>query len=155
MTKRLRAIDVEEVTIHEISQAIQATSELDKTLGSVVGVLSKRFGVAHAMITLVNQSGELELLASSTGLDGDQAHGARAGGASALPMSLVGVPIKAYGRDFGMLSCARRRGESSGSFQQDVRLLSFVAQMIGEAVKLSETAATTRDLSSPKAQRVH
>ncbi|HQR52436.1 MAG TPA: hypothetical protein PLZ79_04140 [Burkholderiales bacterium] len=157
MTKRLRAVDPEQVTIHEISQAIRAASGLDKTLGTVVDVLSKRFGVEQAMITLVSPSGELELVASSIGFDDDAVRERREeSGASRPPMSLVGVPIKAYGRDLGVLSCARRRGEPYGTFQQDVRLLSIVAQLIGEAVSLSETGpALGRGSSSSESQHVH
>jgi Nif-specific regulatory protein len=139
MTKRMRSVDVELVTIHEISEALRSAPELRKTLGSVVDVLSKHLGVARAMVTLVTPSGDLELVASS-GVTGEEI--AQQGRDAALeqPMSLVGVPIKARGRDLGVLSCTRRQGEPNGNFQQDVRLLSIVAHLIGEAVKLPESS---------------
>ena len=155
MTKRLRAVDVEQIAIHEISQALRSTPEVGKTLGTVVDVLSKRFGVLHAMVTLVTASGELELVASS-GVPGDEfaLPDHKRDDVSTPPMSLVGVPIKASGRDLGVLSCARRPGESNGSFQQDVRLLSIIAHLIGEAIKLPESTGE-RDDASSATRRVH
>lgn len=154
MKKKQRAFDIEQRAIHEITQALRSTPELERTLGTVVDVLSKRLGVSHAMVTLVTPSGELELVASSGApVDGSASSAAERGGAM-LPMSLVGVPIKASGRDLGVLSCARPRGEPYTSFQQDVRLLSIVAHLIGEAVKLPEGPAPG-DESVVHAQRVH
>jgi transcriptional regulator with GAF, ATPase, and Fis domain len=150
MTKRLRTVDVEQLTIHEISKALRSTPELERTLGTIVDVLSKTLGVSHAMVTLVTPSGDLEFVASS-GIGDDLARAAEGRGASMPPMSLVGVPIKACGRDLGVLSCARLRGEPYASFQQDVRLLSIVAHLIGETVKLPDASG----LDARDAQRVH
>jgi Nif-specific regulatory protein len=71
------------------------------------------------------------------------------------PMSLVGVPIRACGRDLGVLSCARQQGELPGSFQHDVRLLSIVASLIGEAVKLPASPAGEHDHPLQEAPRFH
>jgi Nif-specific regulatory protein len=155
MTKRTRSVDLEHDTIHEISKALRSTPELGKTLRSVVDVLSKQRGVSHAMVTLVTPSGEVELVASSGVADDDFARPGHArNGESRQPMSIVGVPIKACGRDLGVLSCARGPSEPNGSFQQDVRLLSIVAHLIGEAVKLPESTSD-RDAPVSEARRVH
>jgi transcriptional regulator with GAF, ATPase, and Fis domain len=157
MSKRLRAVAVEQAALHEIVKAIRATSELEKTLGTVLDVLSKRFDVEHAMISLVNSAGELELVASSGGdLEHSRRHTESEGEAPLPMMSLVGVPIRAHGRDLGVLSCARRRAEPYSAFQQDVRLLTIVAHLIGEAVHLAENAANAdRAWASAAALSVH
>jgi transcriptional regulator with GAF, ATPase, and Fis domain len=157
MTKRTRSVDVEAVTLDEISKALRSTPELNKTLNTVVDVLSRHLGVSGAMVTLVTPSGDLELVASSSATDEEISLPGRARDAtSKQPMSLVGVPIKACGRDLGVLSCTRRPGEHNGSFQQDVRLLSIVAHLIGEAVKFPEsTSLGEHDVSISEAQRLH
>jgi transcriptional regulator with GAF, ATPase, and Fis domain len=158
MTKKMRAADVELITLHEISKALRSTPELSKTLHSVVDVLSKQLGVSHAMVTLVRPSGDLELVASSGTADGTFGHSAPAGDSASKqrPMSLVGVPIKACGQDLGVLSCARPHGEVQGTFQRDVRLLSIVANLIGEVVKFPEgTAPREGEDATSKASRVH
>lgn len=154
MTRRQRAFDIEQRAIHEITQVLRATPELARTLGAVVDVLSRRLGVSHAMVTLVNPSGELEFVASSgLSADGSRSLGQERDGPMP-PMSLVGVPIKARGRDLGVLSWARPRSEPYASFQQDVRLLSIVAYLIDAAVKLPEVTAHGDD-PVLHAQRVH
>ena len=157
MTKRTRSVDVEAVTLDEISKALRSTPELNKTLNTVVDVLSKHLGVSGAMVTLVTPSGDLELVASSSATDEEIPLPGRARDAtSKQPMSLVGVPIKACGRDLGVLSCTRRPGEHNGSFQHDVRLLSIIAHLIGEAVKFPEsTSLGEHDVSISEAQRLH
>jgi GAF domain-containing protein len=152
----MRAVDVELVTIHEISQALRSAPELGKTLGTVVDVLSKRLGVSHAMVTFVTPSGDLELVASAGVGDQGFAPTAAHDAAAMPPMSLVGVPIKASGRDLGILSCTRRPGAQSGSFQQDVRLLSIVAHLIGEAAKRHEPAVPAEGQDpTPQSARFH
>ncbi len=170
MPKRMRSANLEQLTIHEISKALESPSELRATLHTVVNVLSKNLGVSRAMVTLVTPAGEIELVAASGTAGDDLSNGgdlhcgdasraapeatARPGisdtndeqlclnppGSRADPasqaLSLVGVPIRASGQDLGVLSCTRRPGELNGSFQHDVRLLSIVANLISEAVKL-------------------
>jgi Nif-specific regulatory protein len=191
MTKRLRSADVELVTIHEISKALQSSLELRKTLRAVVDVLSRNLGVSRAMVTLVTPSGDIDFVASSDAAEdgvagegstrlgrSDDSVAAQAtdrrslidetaderlclnasglhAGESTPSMSLVGVPIRACGRNLGVLSCTRQRGELHGSFQRDVRLLSIVANLIGEAVKLPESTSGEHDHLLPEVQRLH
>ncbi len=65
--------------------------------------------------------------------------------ASSAVVSLVGVPIKVGGRTLGVLSCTREEPQVAGSFQHDVRLLSMVANLIGQTAKLHENVASERE----------
>ena len=65
--------------------------------------------------------------------------------ASSAVVSLVGVPIKVGGRNLGVLSCTREDAQVAGSFQHDVRLLSMVANLVGQTVKLHENVASERE----------
>jgi Nif-specific regulatory protein len=60
-------------------------------------------------------------------------------------VSLVGVPIKVGGRTLGVLTCTREHSEMTGSFQHEVRLLSMIANLIGQTVKLHENVANERE----------
>jgi len=185
----MRSANLEQLTIHEISKALESSSELRATLHAVVNVLSKNLGVSRAMVTLVTPAGEIELVAASGMSENDlacesdspseaatraaRAAAARSGvpetdderlclslpGSAGPPanqaLSLVGVPIRACGQELGILSCTRRPGELHGSFQHDVRLLSIVANLIGEAVKLPEVPHGELEGHAAESTRLH
>ena len=59
-------------------------------------------------------------------------------------VSLIAVPIKTFGKPFGVLAIARVWDGNSGvSFGEDVRFLTMVANLIAQTVKLSEKVTGT------------
>ena len=60
-------------------------------------------------------------------------------------ISLVGVPIKAAGECIGVLTIDRISDDGyAGNFDSDVRLLTMVANLIGQTVRLHRTVAEER-----------
>ena len=72
----------------------------------------------------------------------------RTGGRSDIAevvISLVGVPIKAAGECIGVLTIDRISDDGyAGNFDSDVRLLTMVANLIGQTVRLHRTVAEER-----------
>jgi Nif-specific regulatory protein len=69
-------------------------------------------------------------------------------------VSLIGVPIKTFGRPFGVLAVARVWNDATEiSFGDDIRLLTMVANLIAQTVRLhqrvSEKTAATRTPPPP------
>ncbi|MCB9947590.1 MAG: nif-specific transcriptional activator NifA [Rhodospirillaceae bacterium] len=62
-------------------------------------------------------------------------------------VSFIGVPIRTFGKPFGVLAIARVWGEETAvSFGDDVRFLTMVANLVAQTVKLHEKIDTEREL---------
>jgi len=59
-------------------------------------------------------------------------------------LSFLAVPIKVHGETLGVLGVDRLFPDGPGSFEEDIRFLSIVALLIGQAVKLHHLTAQER-----------
>ncbi len=65
-------------------------------------------------------------------------------------VSFIGVPIRTFGKPFGVLAIARVWGEETAiRFSDDVRFLTMVANLIAQTVKLHQSMAPEREVRPP------
>ena len=61
------------------------------------------------------------------------------------PISFLGVPIKIGRECIGVLSFERESGDKWRGFENDLQLLTMVAGLIGQAIRLNQQVATDRE----------
>jgi Nif-specific regulatory protein len=73
----------------------------------------------------------------------------RTGALEAVPegvtAAFIGVPIKAGGESFGVLSILRRTDRQARSFDKDLRFLTMVANLVGQSTLLHRTVTADRE----------
>jgi Nif-specific regulatory protein len=74
--------------------------------------------------------------------------------AQQVPMAMLGVPLKAGKHTIGVLS-VQRPAESSRSFNDDMRLLSMVAHLMGHAITLHRNVTEERARLEQETKRLH
>lgn len=171
--------DRELLTIYEVSKILNSSLNLPRTLREVLNVLSVYLSIRRGMISLLQPSGELRLIAGY-GMSGEEFRRGRyssgegitgkilqtgmpvvlqdiaseplylnrtgsLAGTEMEPISFVGVPIKNNTKTMGVISVDHVAGDYAGSFQKEVMLLSMVANLIGQAVRLQQVVAADRD----------
>ncbi|BBO99746.1 nif-specific transcriptional activator NifA [Sulfuriferula nivalis] len=70
------------------------------------------------------------------------------------PIAFIGVPIKAGSETIGVLSIDRLAEKQGQKFQDDVQLLTMVANLIGQVVRLNQTVTADRALLLQEQQRL-
>jgi Nif-specific regulatory protein len=70
------------------------------------------------------------------------------------PIAFIGVPIKYGAEVIGVLSIDRVAEGRSGKFQNDVQLLSMVANLIGQTVRLHQSVTAERTLLMQEQRRL-
>lgn len=176
---RAPSADTALLGVYEISKILTAPARLEQTLGNVVSVLSSFLDMKLGMITILDQQGNPEIVATSGWMSHDgkkpidtlpakvidrlvatampvivedvtrdplfanaaetitQAIGAKA--------SFLAVAIKSDSRVVGTLSITRTSEEFvSYAFDADVRLLTMIANLIGQTVKLHRMFSADR-----------
>ena len=173
-----RSVNLELVTIYEISKILGSSLDLSKTLREVLNVLSAHLETRRVLLSLMQDSGELQLV-SAIGLSYEEFQSGRYRVGEGITgtifqtetpivvrdlaqeplflartspresqdggvVSFVGVPIKAAREILGVL-CVFREGMSpSRSVDHEVRLLTMVANLIGQTVRLYRNVAAER-----------
>ncbi len=179
MSKTLdRNCNMELVTIYEVGKILSSSLNLSKTMREVLNVLSVHLNTRRGMISLLEESGELQLVGAS-GLSSEEfKRGKFQSGEgvtgkilqSGVPVvvhdiskeplflnrtgsldeaadqtiAFIGVPIKAGKSVIGVLSIDFVAEGRLGKFQNDVRLLSMVANLVGQTVRLNQAVVTER-----------
>jgi len=171
--------DLKVKVLVEISEALASTLNLEKTLYSILKVLSESLAMERGTITLVNpQTNELHIEVAY-GLTKEEKERGRykigegvtgkvveSGKPMVVPdikaeplflnrtqarknleerkFSFLCVPIKVGSRVIGALSVDRLfKGDTS--YEEDVNLLTIIASMIGQAVKVRELAEKEKE----------
>ena len=165
--------------IYEISKILTAPARLEQTLGNVVAVLSSFLDMKLGMITILDQHGNPEIVATSgwTSRDGSKPIDTLPAKvidrlvATAMPVivedvsrdalfataaetitravgakvSFLAVAIKSDSRVVGTLSINRTSEDwISYAFDADLRLLTMIANLIGQTVKLHRMFSADR-----------
>lgn len=180
--------DIELLTIYEISKILSSSLNLSRTLRETLNVLSSYLGIRRGMVSLLQSSGELRLVAayglsreefrrgrfeSGEGITGkilqtgmpvvlhdiaaEPQYLNRTGsleGLDAQPVSFVGVPVKHNAKVIGVLSVDHLADQHNRPFQKEVMLLSMVANLIGQAVRLQQSVAAERDALLQESRRL-
>jgi len=60
-------------------------------------------------------------------------------------ISFLGVPIKVGRESIGVLSFERQQGDKHRGFQEDLQLLTMVANLIGQSIRLNQQVAVDRE----------
>ncbi|MGV7207121.1 nif-specific transcriptional activator NifA [Oxalobacteraceae bacterium A2-2] len=158
------------ITIYEISKILGSSLDLSKTIRELLNVLVNNLGARRGMLSLLQESGELQLVGAVGVSDAEFRRGRyrvgegitgrifQTGVPSVVPdlaleplflartsgppdhgggtLAMVGVPVKAAREILGVLCIQRTGGDASHSFDEDVRFLSMVANLIGQTVRL-------------------
>ena len=175
-----RSSDLALVTIYEVSKILGSSLELHKTLRQTLNVIAAHLNMQRGMISLMQDSGQLAIIAS-TGLSQEEMErgkfriGEGVTGRifqNAIPavipdvaneplflgktgvyrklegasISFLGVPIKVGRECIGVLSFERETGKGVRGFQQDLQLLTMVAGLVGQSVRLNQQVAQDREL---------
>jgi Nif-specific regulatory protein len=176
------------VSIYEISKILSASVNLRAGLRAVLNLMSSYMEMRRGVVAIVNDAGELDVVAAASPLAIDPSSGsaslpaevARRILAGEMPfvtedtsedplladyvstedvldnerVSFIGVPIKTFGRPFGVLAVARVWSEATAiSFGDDVRFLTMVANLIAQTVKLHQKVAAERPAPGAAADR--
>jgi Nif-specific regulatory protein len=174
-----KSVNLELVTIYEISKILGSSLDLPKTLREVLNVLATHLENRRVLLSLMHESGELHLV-SAIGLSQDEFRSARyrvgegvtgkifqrgvpyvaldieqdplfLAHADASPadqgkcIAFIGVPIKAAREILGVLCIDRVVERGARSFDDDVRFLSMVANLIGQTVRLYRNVTAERE----------
>jgi Nif-specific regulatory protein len=166
--------------IHEIAKLLSEPERIEVTLAGVLRVLSSFLDMRHALIALLADGGEPEMMVGS-GWTSEATEERPFNGiperaiaqivVTAMPIvvgdmrdeplfegwdfsdwestereiAFVGVPIKDRGKVTGTLTIDRARGAPPYfSLDEDVRFLSMVANLVGQAVRLQRLIARDR-----------
>jgi Nif-specific regulatory protein len=167
------------LTIYDVSKILSSSLNLPRTLREVLNVLVHYLGIRRGMVSVLQPSGELRLVAAyglskeefrrgrfepGEGITGkilqsgmpvvlhniadEPLYLNRTGsleGTENQPVSFVGVPIKIGTQVVGVLSLDHLADTYSGSFQKKVMLLSMVANLIGQAIRLQQGVVAERE----------
>ncbi len=167
------------LTIYDVSKILSSSLNLPRTLREVLNVLANYLGIRRGMVSMLQPSGELRLVAayglskeefrrgrfeSGEGITGkilqsgmpvvlhdiaeEPLYLNRTGsleGTENQQVSFVGVPIKIGTQVAGVLSLDHLADAYSGSFQKKVMLLSMVANLIGQAIRLQQGVVAERE----------
>jgi Nif-specific regulatory protein len=181
MTKKSeKSGHVELITIYEISKVLGSSLDLSVTLREVLHVMSSHIGGRRGMISLMHESGELQLISASGITQEEFARGHfrvgegitgrvfQTGVPSVVPdiskeplflgrtrsieenegkcIAFIAVPIKVVRETLGVLSFDRvvEAGDAMHSYDNDVRLLTMVANLIGQTVRLYRNITAER-----------
>lgn len=173
-----RSGNLELVTIYEISKILASSLDLSKTLREVLNVLATHLDGRRGMLSLMQKSGELQLVSAVGVSDEEFRRGryrvgegitgkifqsgmpsvvsniskeplflARTGpreSADGKNIAFIGVPVKAARETLGVLSISRVAEDSTRSFDNDVRFLTMVANLIGQTVRLYNSITAER-----------
>ena len=166
------------VTIYEISKILGSSLDLSKTIREVLNVLVANLGARRGMLSLLQDSGVLQLV-GAVGISAEQFQRGRfrigegitgrifqTGAPSVVPdltleplflartsaphasdggtLAMIGVPVKAARETLGVLSIQRVVVDATHSFDDDVRFLSMVANLIGQTVRLYRSVTAER-----------
>jgi len=166
-------------TIYEISKILGSSLELHKTLRQVLNVIAAHLTMQRGMVSLIQESGQLAIVAS-TGLTQEEMQRGQfrigegvtgrilQNGMPAViqdvaneplflnktgahrqiegqTISFLGVPIKVGRECIGVLSFQRESGTAVRGFQHDLQLLTMVASLIGQSVRLNQQVTTDRE----------
>jgi Nif-specific regulatory protein len=174
-----RSVNLELVTIYEISKILGSSLDLPKTLREVLNVLATHLENRRVLLSLMHESGDLQLVSAIGLTDAEFRSGryrvgegitgrifqtgtpyvardiaqeplflARTGlGRSddGKHVAFIGVPIKAARETLGVLCIDRVVERGFRSFDDDVRFLTMVANLIGQTVRLYRNVTAERD----------
>ncbi len=164
--------------VYEISKVLAAPQPLERTLASVIAILSSFMQMRRGMILMLDDAGDPELAASSGGdrpmkskslvpqraIDQIVATGAPlvveniAGhllftssaylhlAPPRVKTSFIALPIKVDGKVKGVLSIDREwNGKLEFRLEDDVRFLTVIANMVGQAIRTHLLVSRDRD----------
>lgn len=166
------------ITLYQVGKLLHSSLDANATLRQVLSVIAEHFQLQLGMISLIQDSGDLKVVAA-IGLTTQEMHRAafkpgegvtgqifkhampavvpdvsreplflnKTGAYKALAGRLItflGVPIKAGGECIGVLSFQFARAESPGGFAPKLQLLTMVADLIGQRVRLHQQVQNDR-----------
>ena len=183
-----RRRNLELATIYEVGKILSSSLNLSKTFHEVLNLLSVNMDSRRGMISLVQDTGELQLIGASSLSAEEFKRGRFQSGEgvtgrilqtgvpvvvhdiSKEPLFLnrtgsldeakehiiafIGVPIKAGTEIMGVLSIDCIAEGHRGKFQNDVMLLTMIANLIGQAVRLHDNATAKRTELIQKQRRL-
>jgi Nif-specific regulatory protein len=176
---RTPSADTALLGVYEISKILTAPARLEQTLANVVSVLSSFLDMKLGMITILDQNGDPEIVATSGWISHDRSKpidtlpaevidrlvatampvivedvthdGLFATAAETITqavgprVSFLAVAIKSDNRVVGTLSIYRTSEEFIAyTFDADLRLLTMIANLIGQTVKLHRMFSADR-----------
>ncbi|MFO1124272.1 MAG: nif-specific transcriptional activator NifA [Methylocystis sp.] len=176
---RIPSADTALLGVYEISKILTAPARLEQTLANVVSVLSSFLNMKLGMITILDQHGHPEIVATSGWISHDRSKPIDTLptkvidrlAATAMPVivedvardalfetaaetitqavganvSFLAVAIKSDSRVVGTLSIYRTSEEFIAyTFDADLRLLTMIANLIGQTVKLHRMLSADR-----------
>ncbi|MBM3578629.1 MAG: nif-specific transcriptional activator NifA [Alphaproteobacteria bacterium] len=176
---RIPSADTALLGVYEISKILTAPARLEQTLANVVSVLSSFLDMKLGMITILDQHGHPEIVATSGWISHDRSKPIDTLptkvidrlAATAMPVivedvardalfetaaetitqavganvSFLAVAIKSDSRVVGTLSIYRTSEEFIAyTFDADLRLLTMIANLIGQTVKLHRMLSADR-----------
>jgi Nif-specific regulatory protein len=167
------------VTIYEISKILASSLDLSKTMREVLNVLVANLGARRGLLSLLEESGELQLVGAAGISDEEFRRGRyrvgegitgrifQTGVPVVVPdlaaeplflartsvlqpdeagtLAMVGVPVKVARETLGVLCIQRVVVGATHSFDEDVRFLSMVANLIGQMVRLYRNVSAERE----------
>ncbi|MHB1677757.1 MAG: nif-specific transcriptional activator NifA [Sulfuriferula sp.] len=173
-----RSRNLELATIYEVGKILSSSLNLSKTFREVLNLLSVNMDSRRGMISLVQDTGELQLVGAS-GLSAEEFKRGRFQSGEGVTgrilqtgvpvvvhdiskeplflnrtgsldeakehiIAFIGVPIKAGTEIMGVLSIDRIAEGRRGKFQNDVMLLTMIANLIGQTVRLHDNVTAER-----------
>ena len=175
-TDRNRHLEL--ATIYEVGKILSSSLNLSKTLREVLNLLSVNLDARRGMISLVQESGELQLVGAS-GLSAEEFKRGRFKSGEGVTgrilqtgmpvvvhdiakeplflnrtgsldevseriIAFIGVPIKSGAETFGVLSIDRVAEDRCGKFHNDVQLLTMIAGLVAQTVRLHRNVTAER-----------
>ncbi|MHB0990790.1 MAG: nif-specific transcriptional activator NifA [Burkholderiales bacterium] len=175
-TDRNRHLEL--ATIYEVGKILSSSLNLSKTLREVLNLLSVNLDARRGMISLVQESGELQLVGAS-GLSAEEFRRGRFQSGEGVTgrilqtgmpavvhdiakeplflnrtgsldevreqtIAFIGVPIKSGAETLGVLSIDRVAEDRRGKFHNDVQLLTMIAGLVAQTVRLHRSVTAER-----------
>lgn len=175
-TDRNRHLEL--ATIYEVGKILSSSLNLSKTLREVLNLLSVNLDARRGMISLVQESGELQL-AGASGLSAEEFKRGRFQSGEGITgrilqtgmpvvvhdiakeplflnrtgsldevgehiIAFIGVPIKSGAETFGVLSIDRVADDRRGKFHNEVQLLTMIAVLVAQTVRLHRSVTADR-----------
>ncbi|RWD90842.1 nif-specific transcriptional activator NifA [Mesorhizobium sp.] len=172
--KAMRKADISLSGIYEISKVLTAPARLEITLANVVNILSSFLQMRHGAIVVLDDDGDPEISATAgmthPGRSVPQAaidqivatatplviqdvakselfaaFAQQPSATGEFPIAFIGVPVKADYKVLGTLSIDRvRDGATSFRYDEDVRFLTMVANLVGQTIRLHRILSSDR-----------
>ena len=176
--------DREVIAIYEVSKVLASSLDLATTVRGALGILESHLEMHRGRVWIVHEDGGVHPLGAHAACAGDGQERAfdrrlaarvlAAGSPLALAdaaadevfgpepvprdlegVALLAVPVKCRGAVSGVLAVCRKPGaERRIHFDRDLRILSLVGQLIGQALLLHQAVATERRKLIEEKQRL-